>query len=82
MVRSTATSRSLLNARSLDGLAKMDVVPEKRIFQAIVWVGDSPGERLTLEAKDGDEVVEYLRKKYGLDAVFSVWNEEEANRLR
>jgi hypothetical protein len=37
---------------------------------------------MTLEARDGEEVVEYLREKYGPDAVFTVWNEEDANRPR
>ena len=27
------------------------------------------------------EVTEYLRTKYGADAVFTVWNEEDANRI-
>lgn len=55
---------------------------ERRIFQAIVWVGDAPGQRLTVEAKDGKEVREYLRDKYGPDAVCSVWNEEDAKQPR
>jgi hypothetical protein len=56
--------------------------PEPRIFQAIVWVGDTPGQRLTLEAKNYDEVREYLRAKYGPDAFVAVWNEEDENRIR
>ena len=56
--------------------------PQTRIFEAIVWVGDSPGQRLTLEAKDYDEVREYLRDKFGSDAVFTISNEEDANRIR
>ena len=57
--------------------------PEKtRIYEAIVWVGDRPGQRLTLEARDGDEAMKYLHDKFGQDIVFTLHNEEDANRPR
>jgi hypothetical protein len=56
--------------------------PQARIFEAIVWVGDGPGQRLTLEAKDYDEVTDYLREKFGPDAVFTISTKEDADRIR
>lgn len=55
---------------------------KKRIFEAMVWVGDNPGLRMTVEASDAQEVAEYLHKKYGPDIVCSIWNEEDANQPR
>lgn len=60
-----------------------DFMPsERRIFKAIIWEGDNPGQRLTIEASNAQEVAEYLHETYGHDIVFSIWNEEDANKPR
>lgn len=53
-----------------------------RTYKAIVWVGDRPGQRLTLEATDLEQAEKYLREKFGQDIVFTLYNEEDANRPR
>jgi hypothetical protein len=67
-----------------NGMAKeLYTMPsDKLIFKVVVWVGDNPGLRLTMEASNADEVTEYLHEKYGPDIVFSIWNEEAANKPR
>jgi hypothetical protein len=53
-----------------------------RTYEAIVWVGDSPGQRLTLEARNGEEATKYLRDRFGPEAAFKLYNEEDANMIR
>ena len=53
-----------------------------RVYEAIVWVGDQPGQRLTLEASDGEEAEKFLRDRFGQDIVFTLYNEEDASRIR
>jgi hypothetical protein len=54
----------------------------KRIFKVVVWVGNNPGLRLTLEASNADEVTEYLHEKYGPEIVSMIWYEGDAHKLR
>jgi hypothetical protein len=51
-------------------------------YRAIVWIGDEPGKRVTVQAEDAEDAGERLRAEYGDDAVFTAWNEEDARRPR
>jgi hypothetical protein len=53
-----------------------------RVYEAIVWIGDQPGQRLALEASDGEEAEKVLRDRFGQDVVFTLYNEEDASRIR
>lgn len=55
-----------------------------RIYQAVVWQKgpDQTGERITLEAKDLDEAKNLLENQYGKDSVFSLYNAEDADKIR
>jgi hypothetical protein len=57
---------------------------EKRVYQAIVWLQglDQIGERTTVLADDLEAAERELKQRYGDDIVFSVYNEDEASRLR
>lgn len=56
----------------------------KRPYQAIVWGQDSskPGERTIVLAEDLDDAERQLKQKYGEDIVFSLFNEEDADKPR
>lgn len=60
------------------------MVDDLKVYQAIVWTKntDRPGERTTVVAKDGDDARRQLREKYGQEIVVSLWNEEDARKLR
>jgi hypothetical protein len=57
-----------------------------REYKAIVWPKNNPskpGQRVTLHARDGDEATKLLEQMFvGTDIVYSLWNEEDANRTR
>jgi len=55
---------------------------EKRLYKAIVWVGEKPGERMELLALSGEEARSIIKDKYGPEAVVSLWNEEDAEKPR
>lgn len=55
---------------------------DQRDFKVVVWVGDQPGLRLTVEASSADEVTGYLHEKYGPEIVCMIWNEADARRPR
>jgi hypothetical protein len=56
----------------------------KRLYQAIVWGQDSncPGKRTTTLANDSEDAVRQLKQRYGEDITFSLYNEEDANKIR
>jgi hypothetical protein len=56
-----------------------------REYKAIVWPADqpdAPGVRSTLLAADGESAAAQLLAEYGEDSVFTLWNEEDADRQR
>ena len=50
-------------------------------YLGIVWIDDKPGLRFTLLAKDANEAGALAEAKYGKHPM-SVWNEEDAHRIR
>lgn len=56
----------------------------KRLYKAVVWSQDlnKPGERTTVLANDLGDAVRQLKEKYGQDALFSLHNEEDADKPR
>jgi hypothetical protein len=58
---------------------------ELREYRAIVWPkgrDDVPGERVTLVARDLEHAEELLLARFGEEIVYSLWNEEDAKKLR
>ena len=53
-----------------------------RTFNAIVWVGDRPGERVTVAAQNPAEATTTLKAQFGETAVISAWNAEDADQPR
>jgi len=55
-----------------------------KVYEATVWIKgtNGPGERTTVVAKDGDDARRQLREKYGQDIIVSLWNQEDAKKLR
>jgi hypothetical protein len=51
-------------------------------YTAIVWIGDQPGTRVTLQAEDAADAERQLREEFGEDAVWTVHNEGDAQRPR
>jgi hypothetical protein len=56
----------------------------KRLYRAIVWGHDpnKAGERTTLLAEDLEDAERQLKQKYGDDIVFTLHNEDDADRTR
>lgn len=56
----------------------------QRTYQAIVWglYPNKPGERTIVLAEDLDDAERQLKQKYGEDIVFSLYNEEDADKPR
>lgn len=53
-----------------------------RTFEVIVWIGERPGVRVQVVARDLEEAAASLKKEFGADAVVSVWNEQDAESSR
>jgi hypothetical protein len=53
-----------------------------KTYQAIVWVGDENGQRVSIEAQSAQEAFEKLRHKYGEDSVIDVRDEEAESEKR
>ena len=55
---------------------------ELREYKAIVWVGESAGQRVTLRAKNLKDAKAQINEQYGEgpDVVTSIWNEEDAKK--
>ena len=60
------------------------MTPQKatRTYEAIVWIDDRPGLQVTIEAADPIEARKHLEVRYGRDIFVTLYNEEDANRLR
>jgi hypothetical protein len=55
-----------------------------RPFEAIIWqrTPDSVGVRLSLQAADVTEAHRILASEHGPDAIYSIWNEQDSEKLR
>jgi hypothetical protein len=43
-----------------------------KLYKAIVWIGQAPGLRVTVEAETGEQARRQLRATYGDEAVRSI----------
>ena len=57
---------------------------ELREYKAIVWAKDpnAKGQRVTYEAENLEQAEKLLVQQFGADAIYTLWNEEDANRPR
>jgi hypothetical protein len=57
---------------------------EQRQYHAVVWArdDDKPGVRVTLRADSIEAATIALQAEHGKDAVFTLYNEEDASRVR
>jgi len=53
-----------------------------RQYKALVWVGDDPGIRVELYARNLEEATLQLKERYGREAVISLWNDDDAQKPR
>ena len=55
-----------------------------REYKAIVWAKDpnATGQRVTYEAENLEQAEKLLVQQFGSDVVYTLWNEEDANRPR
>lgn len=55
-----------------------------RLYDAIVWRRDPEpiGQRMSVWAVDGDDALRQLQGQFGEDIIYTLRNEEEANRSR
>lgn len=56
--------------------------PELRLYTAMIWVGDRPGERVSVRAESLERAREKLEEKYGVGNVFDLHNKDDASRPR
>jgi hypothetical protein len=53
-----------------------------KLYQAIVWIRDEPGIRVSISAESSDDARRQLEAEHGEEAVISLWSEDEAGRPR
>jgi hypothetical protein len=53
-----------------------------KLYNAVVWVRDEPGERVSLRAESPDEARRELKARYGDDAVVTLSDDDEAAKPR
>ena len=53
-----------------------------RVYKAIVWMGDLPGERVEVTARNLAEASAVIQERFGAEAVVSLCNEEDSNAPR
>ena len=60
-----------------------DPTPQQPLkeYLGIVWIGEAPGLRFTLLARDPMEARALAKAKYG-EHPMRVWNEEERHQIR
>jgi len=63
-----------------------DPVPVKnqplKEYIGYIWIGDEPGVRLSVWARDPHEATALVEAEYGKGHVMSIWNEGDASSLR
>jgi hypothetical protein len=57
---------------------------KEKLYVAMVWLHGSnePGKRVNVSAESLEAAKAALEAEYGKGAVFNLYNEEEANRVR
>jgi hypothetical protein len=55
---------------------------EMELYHAMIWIGDRPGERVTIVAESLEDAREKLEAKYGKGTVFYLRNKEDEARPR
>jgi hypothetical protein len=57
---------------------------DARLFQAIVWKHgpEQSGERIAIVAESLEDAERQVRELYGDDVAFSLYNEQDANKVR
>jgi hypothetical protein len=53
-----------------------------REYVGLIWVGDGPGVRFSLVAASPAEALAAVDERFGSGHVVSLWNEQDAGRLR
>ena len=53
-----------------------------REFVGCIWIGDRPGIRLTVQARNVQEARGTVIAKYGQGHVITLWNEDDSRRAR
>jgi hypothetical protein len=53
-----------------------------RQFVGFIWIGEDPGVRLAVEARDVDEARAIVVGEYGEGHRISLWNEDDARTAR
>lgn len=61
--------------------ARRDGWPTKE-WLGLVWVGDAPAVRIRVWATGSNEAMRVVREHFGDGPVVSLWNEDDAQRLR
>ena len=56
----------------------------KKLYRAIVWLSgeNKDGIRLEIWAEDSEAALKVIESKYGKEVVTTLYNEEDANRVR
>ena len=71
-----------MNGERTDSVDESDRdVPEKE-YVGYIWIGDEAGMRLSVWARSADEAGRKVVAEYGDDHVYSIRNEDDANRPR
>ncbi len=53
-----------------------------KTYVGIIWIGDSPGQRVTIEARTSEEAGRKLVEQFGEGHPYTLRNEEDADRPR
>ncbi|MBP6997268.1 MAG: hypothetical protein KBB39_14120 [Phycicoccus sp.] len=53
-----------------------------REYVGLIWIGEEPGRRIRIMATSGEEAEELLVQEFGPNHVYTLWNEEDAQRPR
>jgi len=53
-----------------------------KLYVGVIWIGDQPGRRLSVWAENPEAAQEQVEAEYGKGHVFTLRNEEDAERPR
>lgn len=53
-----------------------------RQFVGFIWIGEDPGIRLSVQARNVSEAKAMVIAEHGQGHVISLWNEDDANKPR
>jgi hypothetical protein len=65
-------------------MMEIEMDAEARLYQAVVWKlgSEQPGERISIAAESLEDAERQIRELYGNDVAFSLYNEQDANKVR